>query len=75
MKIPERDINYEVADLPPAIKGKVTEFAKACGEYAFIGTYSEDQEICEAIETGFQVARYDLEKTIMTFLNRAKKKT
>jgi len=72
MTFPERDINYQVEGLPPSIKGKITEFADACRSYAFKGSY--DTYHAAEVEEAFHVARYDLERTIATHLEKAKGK-
>lgn len=62
-----RDPNYRT-DCPPAIKAKITELENAVFEYGLqAGRWTRlEDEISEA-----QTARYDLERTILTYLARA----
>lgn len=67
--IPDRA--SKVDGIPPSIRGKMTEFLDATREYAFIGAaYSDDRQ---AIEDNMQIAWYNLERTIMTELEKVKK--
>lgn len=62
-KLPERDPNYQVAGLSAAIKGKITEFACACMDLAWIGA-KVDAEERDEIRHNFHRTRYNLERTI-----------
>jgi hypothetical protein len=62
------DQNYVVQNLPPSVKGKITLVIQAAMDYSFIGAAHPDD--FEAIEEALHVARYDLERTIQTVLNR-----
>ena len=64
MGIP-RDHNCRT-ELASSIKAKITELENAAMEYAFVG--SADVEDREAILQAAQVARYNLERTILTLL-------
>lgn len=64
------DINTQVDGLPPAIKAKITQLVRASIELGFIG--SQPPEYHEAIEEEYLTRRYNLERTIMTHLDRAK---
>lgn len=61
-------MQYEVDGLPPPIKAKITQFDQACQEYAFMG--SQPPEDHEAIVHDYLQARYNLERTIKTLLER-----
>ena len=67
MGIP-RDHNFRT-ELASRIKAKITELENAAMEYAFVG--SADVEDREAILQAVQVARYNLEWTILTLLKEA----
>lgn len=62
------DPNYTVEGLPPSIKGKITQFYNAVTEYACIGT--QDPEFRGDIKDALVEARYELERTIKTLLDR-----
>jgi len=64
MGIP-RDDNCRTV-LASSIKAKITELENAAMEYALVG--SADVEDREAILQAVQVARYNLERTILTLL-------
>lgn len=70
MKLPTRSRTLRVEGLPPSILGKITEYTAACYEMAFIGT--QDAEDHPAIEEEYEMARYDLERTIQTELEKAR---
>lgn len=70
-RLPARDQNYHVDGLPRSIKAKITEFGNAAAEYAFIGAAHPGDY--ETIEDNAQIARYDLERTIETVLERKDK--
>lgn len=60
--------NYQT-DLPAPIKAKITQFENAHAHLMALGScpmhqYNEAQE-------GYDVARYNLERTILTFIDRA----
>lgn len=59
-----------VEGLPPSIRGKITALMNAAEEAAFAG--SQPPESREEITTNLQWARYELERTIMTLLERKK---
>lgn len=59
-----------VEGLPPSIRGKITALMKAADEAAFAG--SQPPEMREEITTNLQWARYELERTIVTLLDRKK---
>lgn len=65
----QRDHNYKV-DIPPAIKAKITSFANAVEEEAFAGAAPKEDR--KAIEAETNAARYDLERTIETYIRRAR---
>ena len=67
MTRPDYDHNLET-DLPPAIKAKITCYGNAAQEYAFHG--AQPPEDHEGILNDFKVARYNLERTILTLLER-----
>lgn len=69
--LPKQDPNYNVDGLPPSIKGKITSALKAAQDYAFLGAAPPEDH--DAVVENLQVARYDLERTIMTHLERAAK--
>lgn len=64
---PDYDHNLET-DLPPTIKAKITRYGNAAQEYAFTG--AQPPENREAIQNDFKIARYNLERTILTLLER-----
>lgn len=55
-------------DLPPAIRGKITEYRNAVAEAAFAGSY--DKADMDASREAVVDARYNLEETIRTHLAR-----
>lgn len=64
--VPPVDPNYSVEGLPRSVKGKVTQFAQACMDYAFIGcAHPLDMD---NIEECYHVCRYELERTVLTLL-------
>ncbi|MDE4297142.1 hypothetical protein PXK56_18315 [Phaeobacter gallaeciensis] len=68
---PDYDPQLETS-LASAIKGKITAYGNAAQEYAFIGSkMPEDHEV---IEENFKIARYNLERTILTHHDKAAKR-
>jgi len=63
---PAVDQNYRVDGLPSAIKGKVTQFANAAMDYAMVGA-AHPMDV-RAIEEYYHESRYELERTIQTYL-------
>ncbi len=62
------DPNYRVEGLPPAIRGKVTQLMNASHDAAFAGSaHPDDMDSTREYE---QVCRYELERTILTHLQR-----
>ena len=57
-----------VEGLPPAIKAKITQLVNAAHDAAFSGM--ADPVDRQAIDDYEIVSRYNLEQTIMTFLNK-----
>lgn len=70
MKDLPKDHNLET-DCPPAIKAKITEFGKAMQDYAFCGAAPLDDQ--EDIVEAAQIARYNLERAVLTHLRRTTK--
>ena len=68
MNIPPRSQTLRVEGIPPAILAKITEYTRACFERAFIGAQEPDDH--EAIEFFYENARYNLERTIKTELEK-----
>lgn len=67
---PDYDHNLETS-CPPVIKAKITAYGRAMRDYAWKGAQPpEDQE---AIEEALKLARYDLERTILTVLQNQQK--
>lgn len=66
-RIPQ-DRNYHTP-CPAAIKAKITELENAALDYAFIG--AQPPEDREDILHGAQVARYNLERTILSYIEAA----
>lgn len=66
-RIPQ-DHNYRTT-CPAAIKAKITALETAAIEYAFKGTH--DPEDYDAIIEDAQVARYNLERAILTAIEKA----
>lgn len=60
--------NYQT-DLPAPIKAKITQLENAHRALAFIGAKMPEDH--EAIQEEYDVARYNLERTILTFIDRA----
>jgi hypothetical protein len=63
------DQNYVVDSLTPSIKAKITKLIDASKEYAFIGAAEVDD--MEGIEEELHIARYNLERTILTLVKKA----
>lgn len=71
-QVPPVDPNYRVEGLPPSVRGKVTQFAEACMDYALIGcAHPLDMD---DIEEYYHICRYELERTVLTLIEREKKK-
>lgn len=66
---PDYDHNLET-DLPAPIKAMITRYGNAAQEYAFHG--SQPPENHAAIIDDFKIARYNLERTILTMLAASK---
>jgi hypothetical protein len=64
------DRNYVVDGITPSIKAKITQLISASKEYAFIG--AAEVEDREGIEEELHIARYNLERTILTVLKSQK---
>lgn len=59
---------FTIDNLPNSIKARITALIRATEEHAWLGSQPiEDQE---AIEEGLKIARYNLERTIVTVLNQ-----
>ena len=58
-------------DIPPSIKGKITELMRAAENAAFAGTMSP-QNALDA-QQYLETAKYNLQATIKTALEKAKK--
>lgn len=71
MKRNEGDLeeHYYVDGVPSSIKAKITAFSQAAQDYAFIG--SQPPEDHAEIEEEFHRARYNLELSVKTHLDRA----
>lgn len=63
------DPNFRT-NCPPAIRGKITELINAAHEAAFAGTL--DPQDAESVRNNRDWARYCLETTILTHLERAR---
>lgn len=59
---------YRVEGIPPAILGKITEFQDAVHQYAFKGA-ADPLDYDDIIEQ-LCIARYNLERTIKTYLEK-----
>lgn len=66
-----RDPDYRVDSLPIPIKAKITELENAICDLSWMG--SQPPEHHASILEMVQTARYNLERTICTLLNRAAK--
>ncbi len=63
-----QDPNYRVEGLPPAIRGKVTQLINAAHDAAWVGSaHPFDMDDIREYE---HISRYELERTIMTHLER-----
>ena len=62
----------KVDSVPPYVRAKITEFKKACEEYAFLG--SQPPELHEDIEQYMWACWYNLERTIATAIEQGEKK-
>lgn len=62
------DPNYRVEGLPPAIRGKITQLMNASLDAAFSG--SQEPEVCKQQIEYEKVCRYELERTIKTYLDK-----
>lgn len=70
--VPPSNLNYRVEGLPPSVRSKVTQFAQACMDYAFIGcAHPLDMD---NIEEYYHISRYELERTVLTLIERERKK-
>lgn len=69
MKRIPQDHNYRTA-CPAAIRAKITALEHAAMDYAFKGA-AHPADV-DALTEAAQVARYNLERTILTFLERGK---
>lgn len=58
-------------DIPPSIKGKITELIRAADQAAFAGSMSP-QDAVDARQS-LETAKYNLQATIQTALEKAKK--
>lgn len=58
-------------DIPPSIKGKITELMRAAERAAFAGSMPK-QEASDARQS-LDTAKYNLQATIQTALEKAKK--
>lgn len=67
MSLKMTDPNLQT-DIPAPIKAKITQFKNATVDMAFVGMAMPEDRA--QIEEYFEVARYDLERTIKTFLER-----
>ena len=56
------------SDLPAPIKAKVTQFANAVHDFAWRGAQHPEDAV--AIEQTLMAARYNLERTIETYLEK-----
>ena len=65
------DPNYRVK-IPGPIKAMITRFEVAHQEFVFIGAKMPEDHA--SIEENYEVARYNLERTIKTYLDRPKEK-
>lgn len=65
---PSADVDF----LAPAIKAKITRFAQSAANYAFKGTAQTEKER-EEYEDDYLVARYNLERTVKTHIDRVEK--
>ena len=63
------DPDYRVSGLPRQIRAKTTAYANAARQLAFISNYLPHER--DAIRDRFLQARYDLEKTILTLINKS----
>lgn len=63
---------YEVRNVPPCIKGKVTQLINAAHEAAFAG--AQPPAVARYLEEKQDIARYNLLQTIKTELEKAAKK-
>ena len=62
------DHNLET-ELPAAIKAKITEFEHAVDAFVWAGSQSPEEQ--RGILESAQSARYNLERTILTYLAKA----
>lgn len=63
------DFDHNLAtDLPTSIKAMITKYGNAARAYAWKG--AAHPEDADAITEQFQIARYNLERTILTHLNK-----
>ena len=69
MKMPSEQ-EYRVEGLPPTIRAKMTEFFDVATDYAFRGSMDDARE-AEVYES-MGIAKYNLERTIKTLLDRAR---
>jgi hypothetical protein len=64
------DQNFVVDSLSPSIKAKITKLIGASKEYAFIGALTDSEEQ-DGVEEELHIARYNLERTILTLVKKA----
>lgn len=64
---PDFDHNLQTS-CPAPIKAKITAYMRAVEEFAFIGTQPPEDH--DQITRDLKTARYNLEQTILTYLER-----
>ena len=70
MSQPDYDRNL-TTDIPSAIKAKITEYRIACEEYAFVGAKAPEER--QQVIDDLCIRRYNLERTIATYLEKGVK--
>jgi hypothetical protein len=61
---------HRVDGIPKQVRAKVTELINASRELAFIGSLAPEER--DDVRDSYLTAKYNLERTIKTYLDRAK---